>query len=64
MASLAESNKYLATAEQRKRVVRISIATSSAIDGIYAPFREPKAAKKAAAVKVKVLGKCTKRGKA
>lgn len=60
MASLAKTNKYLATAEQRKQVVRISIATSSAIDGIYAPFRQPKAAKEATAEGVKAVRKAPK----
>lgn len=39
MASLAQTNKYLATAALRKRAVRVTIATSSAIEGIFAPFR-------------------------
>ncbi|MCG6117956.1 MAG: hypothetical protein MEQ07_07145 [Aquimonas sp.] len=60
MASLAKTNKYLATAEQRKQVVRISIATSSAIDGIHAPFRQPKAAKKAPAEGSKAVRKGSK----
>ncbi|MFY7871717.1 MAG: hypothetical protein ACOVQL_05020 [Limnohabitans sp.] len=64
MASLAKTNKYLATAEQRKQVVRITIATSSAIDGIYAPFKQPKAAKKAPAEGVKVVRKGRKPPKA
>jgi hypothetical protein len=29
----------------RKKVARVSVETSSAIEGIYAPFREPKAVK-------------------
>lgn len=49
MASLAKTNKYLATAEQRKQAVRLTIATSSAIEGIFAPFEARKAAKRAAA---------------
>jgi hypothetical protein len=64
MASLAKTNTYLATAEQRKQVVRISIATSSAIDGIYAPFKQPKAAKKAPAAGVKAVRKGGKPPKA
>lgn len=64
MASLAKTNKHLATAEQRKQVVRISIATSSAIDGIYAPFRQPKAARKAPAEGVKAVRKGRKTPKA
>ena len=39
MASLAKTNKYLATSEQRKQAVRVTIATSSAIEGIHAPFK-------------------------
>jgi hypothetical protein len=43
MVTLAKSNPYLATADQRKRAVRVTIATSSAIEGIHAPFREKEA---------------------
>lgn len=39
MASLAQTNKHLATPEQRQRAVRVTIATSSAIEGIHAPFK-------------------------
>lgn len=40
MASLAKTNKYLATAAMRQKVVRMTVASSSAIEGIQAPFRE------------------------
>lgn len=40
MPSLAQSNKHLATPAQRQRVVRVTIATSSAIEGIHAPFKD------------------------
>ncbi len=40
MASLAKTNKYLATAAMRQKVVRMTVATSAAIEGIHAPFRE------------------------
>lgn len=49
MASLAQTNKYLATEAMRRKVVRVAVATSSAIEGIYAPFREPKTVKPAKA---------------
>ena len=39
MPSLAKSNRHLATPAQRQRVVRVTIATSSAIEGIHAPFK-------------------------
>lgn len=55
MASLAKTNKFLATAEQRAKIVRASVATSSAIEGIYAPFmassKAPNAKGKPAATK-------------
>ncbi|MCK9487942.1 MAG: hypothetical protein M0Q42_00805 [Xanthomonadales bacterium] len=45
MATLAKSNKHLATAAQRLHAVRVTIATSSAIEGIHAPFTQPRAAR-------------------
>lgn len=42
MPTLAQSNKYLATPALRKKAVRLTIATSSAIEGIYAPFKPVK----------------------
>lgn len=39
MPSLAATNKHLRTAGQRKEAVRLTVATSSAIEGISAPFR-------------------------
>lgn len=48
MASLARSNKHLSTPAKREKAVRVTIATSSAIEGIHAPFKRAKAAAKAA----------------
>ncbi|TAM62029.1 MAG: hypothetical protein EPN49_05570 [Rhodanobacter sp.] len=56
MASLALSNKHLATPAQRRQAVLLTVATSSAIEGIHAPFKQGKApgkATKPAAAKVK-----------
>lgn len=39
MASLALSNKHLSSAAKREKAVRLTIATSSAIEGIRAPFK-------------------------
>ncbi len=57
MASLAHTNKHLATAEQRKRIVRLTIATSSAIEGIHAPFKPRKAAAKTQTTLAKLRSK-------
>lgn len=43
MKSLAASNRYLATAEMRRKAVLLNVASSSAIDGIRAPFKPAKA---------------------
>jgi hypothetical protein len=40
MASLAVTNKHLSSPAKRAKAVRLTISTSSAIEGIYAPFRE------------------------
>lgn len=40
MASLAVTNKHLSSATKREKAVHLTIATSSAIEGIYAPFRK------------------------
>jgi len=37
--TLAESNPYLRDPEERKRLLFISAATSSAVEGIRAPFK-------------------------
>lgn len=42
MASLSKTNKYLATEEMRLKVVRLSLSTSSAIDGIRYPTKAAK----------------------
>lgn len=42
MASLAASNKHLSSAIQREKALRLTIATSSAIEGIHAPFKAQK----------------------
>ena len=38
--TLAESNPYLRDPELRKRLMFISAASSSAIEGIHAPFKK------------------------
>jgi hypothetical protein len=54
MASLIRSNKHLATSAQRQNAVRVTVATSSAIEGIHAPFKPANAATgKPAAAKLK-----------
>jgi hypothetical protein len=54
MASLIRSNKYLATGALRQKAVRVTVATSSAIEGIHAPFKPAKVAtEKLAATKLK-----------
>jgi hypothetical protein len=57
MASLALVNKHLATVAKRQQAVRLTVATSSAIEGIHAPFKRGtipgNMAKTAAAAKVK-----------
>jgi hypothetical protein len=54
MASLIRSNKHLASSAQRQAAVRVTVATSSAIEGIHAPFKPAKtAARKPAAAKLK-----------
>lgn len=42
MASLSQPNKYLATEAMRLKVVRLSLWTSSAIDGIRYPTKSAK----------------------
>lgn len=44
MASLAHTNKHLSSAAKRQEAVRLTIATSSAIEGIHAPFKAIKPA--------------------
>lgn len=64
MASLAQTNKHLATAAQRRHAVRITVASSSAIEGIHAPFKTAKTAlkaKPAARKTVKIKAPKTKR---
>ncbi|MCR6663641.1 MAG: hypothetical protein NVV60_11005 [Luteimonas sp.] len=51
MANLALSNKHLSSAAKREKAVRLTIATSSAVEGIRAPFKA-KAVKRAVAKKV------------
>ena len=38
MGSLVTTNKYLSSAAKRQQAVWLSIRTSSAIEGIHAPF--------------------------
>lgn len=53
MASLAISNKHLSSAIKRQKALRLTIATSSAIEGIRAPFKAAKAGGGKAAGKTK-----------
>jgi hypothetical protein len=39
MATLAKTNKHLATDARRKDSVYVTVSTSSAIEGIHAPFK-------------------------
>lgn len=48
MGSLAVSNKHLSTRAKREKAVRVTIATSSAIEGIHAPFKRAKVVSKSA----------------
>lgn len=54
MASLALSNKHLSSAAKREKAVHLTVSTSSAVEGIRAPF-------KAAAVKRPVGKKAAKK---
>jgi hypothetical protein len=60
MASLALTNKHLASAAKRQKAVRLTISTSSAIEGIHAPFKAAKANPRVAATKAKPAMKATK----
>jgi hypothetical protein len=48
-AKLIDSNAYLRDPVQRKKAVFLTVSSSSAIDGIHAPFRTPEAGGKASA---------------
>lgn len=71
MTSLTLTNKHLASAAKRQKAVRLTIATSSAIEGIHAPFKATtvkrvKAAAKSGKVKTgvkAVVVKSVKRAK-
>lgn len=39
MGTLRATNKYLSSARKRANAVRVTVATSSAIEGIHAPFQ-------------------------
>jgi hypothetical protein len=54
MASLARSNKHLSTRAKREKAVQLTVATSSAIEGIRAPFKGAKTANKGNASKAPV----------
>jgi hypothetical protein len=43
MGTLAKSNKHLSSAAKRKASVFVTVSTSSAIEGIRAPFKSMKA---------------------
>ncbi|MFT3755285.1 MAG: hypothetical protein QM769_04965 [Pseudoxanthomonas sp.] len=49
MAVLSQTNPYLSTAAKRKLAARVTIATSSAIEGITAPFK-PRTAQKSSRI--------------
>ncbi|HVR82204.1 MAG TPA: hypothetical protein VHF02_09005 [Luteimonas sp.] len=57
MASLASSNKHLSSAAKRQKAVRLTIATSSAIEGIHTPFKAQKVVARKAAGKAKTPAK-------
>ena len=57
MASLATTNKHLSSAAKREKAVRLTIATSSAIEGIHAPFKPERVGAKKAAGKAKTPAK-------
>ena len=59
MASLAATNKHLASLAKREKAVRLTIATSSAIEGIHAPFKSRAAIAKEVAGKAKAAPKAT-----
>ena len=46
-AKLAATNRYLKDAEARRKLIFKSVASSSAIEGIRAPFKQVAGAKKA-----------------
>ncbi|MEJ7745559.1 MAG: hypothetical protein WKF61_02160 [Luteimonas sp.] len=58
MASIASANKHLSSLAKREKAVRLTIATSSAIEGIHAPFKSRDGAVK----KVASKGKTSKAG--
>ncbi|WP_395642390.1 hypothetical protein [Rudaea sp.] len=47
-AKLATTNRYLQDAEMRRKLIFKSVASSSAIEGIRAPFKQLAGTKKAA----------------
>ena len=47
-AKLAATNRYLKDAEARRKLIFKSVASSSAIEGIRAPFKQLASAKKVA----------------
>ena len=47
MAALSRSNPHLSTPAKRAQAARVTIATSSAIEGIHAPFKTAKSTGKA-----------------
>lgn len=46
-AKLAATNRYLKDAEVRRKLIFKSVASSSAIEGIRAPFKQAASVKKA-----------------
>lgn len=55
MASLRATNKYLSSASKRANAVRVTVATSSAIEGIHASFPARAAASKKSGKAQKVV---------
>ncbi len=51
MAALSRSNPYLSTPAKRAQAVRVTIASSSAIEGIRAPFKAVQPVSRKAALK-------------
>ena len=56
MAALSRSNKHLSTPARRKLAAQVTFATSSAIEGIRAPFNAAKAGGKTDPVKRDRMG--------
>jgi hypothetical protein len=60
---LSSANPYLRDPVQRERSVLKSVATSSAIEGIHAPFRRSKSGTFAGSLKAASVRKSTLKGR-